>query len=73
MLLKPGKYNTNNLQAVFKSWKRHHSRSILDQSSQPTISLIISTAVFLQGNESAVMANIAAVKSTGVRTIRNRN
>ena len=29
---KPGKWNTNNFQAVFKSWKRHHSRSILDQS-----------------------------------------
>jgi len=28
MILKPGKYNTNNLQAVFKSWKQHHSRSI---------------------------------------------
>jgi len=31
MMLKPGKYNTNNFQAVFKSLKRHHSRSILDQ------------------------------------------
>jgi len=31
MTLKPGKYNTNNFQAVFKSWKRHQSRSILDQ------------------------------------------
>jgi len=31
-MLKPGNYNTKNLQAVFKSWKRHHSRSILDQS-----------------------------------------
>jgi len=26
-----GKYNNNNFQAVFKSWKRHHSWSILDQ------------------------------------------
>jgi len=32
MMLKPGKYNTNNLQAVHKSWKRHHLRRILDQS-----------------------------------------
>jgi len=31
MMLKPGKYNTNNFQTVFKSWKRHYSRSILDQ------------------------------------------
>jgi len=31
MMLKPGKYNTNNLQCDFKSWKLHHSRSILDQ------------------------------------------
>jgi len=30
-MLKPGKHNTNNSQAVFKSWKRHHSRSILEQ------------------------------------------
>jgi len=32
-MLKPGKYYTNNLQAVFKSWKQHHSRSIFDQST----------------------------------------
>jgi len=31
-MLKPGKYNTNNFQAVCKSWKRHHSRSISEQS-----------------------------------------
>jgi len=33
MMLKPGKYNTNNIQAVFKSWKRRHAWSILDQST----------------------------------------
>jgi len=33
MMLKPGKYNTNNLRVVFKSWKRHHSRSISNQST----------------------------------------
>jgi len=27
MMLRSGKYNINNLQAVFKSRKRHHSRS----------------------------------------------
>jgi len=75
MMLKPGKYNTDNLQAVFKSWKRHHSRSILDQSNQSTISFIISTAVLLQGqeNESGAMANITAIKITDVKTVRNSN
>jgi len=33
IMLNPGKSHTNNHQAVFKSWKRHHSRSILDQST----------------------------------------
>jgi len=73
MILKLGKYNISHLQAVFKSWKWHHSWSISDQSNQPIVSLIISTAVFLQGNESAVMANSAAIKRTDVKTKRNSN
>jgi len=32
MMLKPGKYDTYNVQAVFNSWKRH-SRTTLDQST----------------------------------------
>ena len=68
MILKPGKYNTNNLQVVFNSWKRHHSRSILDQAAYHFIN---STAVFLQGNENAIMANIAAINNTDLKTIRN--
>jgi len=32
-MLKLGKSHTNNLQAFFKSWKRHHSRRILDPSA----------------------------------------
>jgi len=31
--MKPGKHNSNNPQAVVKSWKRRHSRSILEQST----------------------------------------
>jgi len=31
-MLKPGKSHTNNLQAFLKSWKRHQSWSILEQS-----------------------------------------
>jgi len=33
MMLKSGKYNTNNRQAVYMSWKWHHSWSLLDQST----------------------------------------
>jgi len=33
IMLRTGKYLTNICQAVFKSWKRHHSQSILDQST----------------------------------------
>jgi len=32
-MLKPGKSHTSNLEAFFKIWKRHHERSILDQST----------------------------------------
>jgi len=32
-MLKPRKSHTNNLQAFLKSWKRHHSQSILEQST----------------------------------------
>jgi len=32
-MLKPGKCHTNHHHAIFKSWKRHHTRSISDQST----------------------------------------
>jgi len=32
-MLKPGKSRSINLQVFLKSWKRHHSRSILEQST----------------------------------------
>jgi len=47
-MLKPEQSHTNNLQAFLKTWKRHQSRSISEQSTQH---VIISTAASLQRNE----------------------
>jgi len=63
-MMKPEIYHINNPQAFLKSRKRHHLRSILDQS----ISLIICTAIFLKRNTNTVMANNAAIKSSEVKT-----
>jgi len=65
-MLKPGKSHANNLQAFLKSLKRHHSRSIWEQSTYRKIWLIISNALFLQRNETTVLANNGAINSMAV-------
>jgi len=70
-MLKPRKSYTNNLR-LFSRAENDIIHGVF-HSNQPNISLIISTAVFLQRNKNPVMAIIAAIKTMEVRTMRNSN